>query len=103
MSHLNTHAYAFLKNNRVISSTVFENHDDQDLIESVKQRLDADQYVDCCEVGVIPGTYYTWENGEFIAPTEDWLYENGIISETTQMLRLRQEAEEYYFATLNEL
>ncbi len=73
------------------------------MIESVKQRLDADQYVDCCEVGVIPGTYYTWENGEFIAPTEDWLYENGIISETTQMLRLRQEAEEYYFATLNEL
>ena len=39
MSHLNTHVYAFLKDSRVISSVVFENHDDQDLLESVKQNL----------------------------------------------------------------
>lgn len=102
MSHLNTHSYAFLKDNRVISSLVFENHDDQDLLESVKESLNADQYVDCCEVGVIPGTYYTWENGTFVPPTEDWLYENNIINETTQMKRLREEAEEYYFSLLSE-
>lgn len=102
MLHVDTHSYAFLKNGRVLSSLMFENHDDQDLLESVKQNLNADQYIDCCEVGVIPGPYYTWENGEFVPPTEDWLYENDIISETMQMRKLREEAETYYFATLNE-
>ena len=102
MSHLNTHVYAFLKDSRVISSVVFENHDDQDLLESVKQNLNADEYVDCCVVGFIPGTYFTWENGEFIPVTEDWLYENHLIIETTQMRQLREEAEEFYFATLNQ-
>ena len=102
MSHLNTHSYAFLKNNRVISSLVFENHDDQDLLESVKQNLNADEYVDCCEVGFIPGTYFTWADGDFIPPTEDWLYENDIISETSEMKMLREEAESYYFSIINE-
>lgn len=102
MSHLKTHAYAFLKDNRVLSSLVFDNHDDQDLLETVKQQLNADQYIDCCEIGFIPGTYYTFENGQFVEPTEQWLYENDIIKETLEMRQLREEAELYYFNMLSQ-
>jgi len=74
MEHLENHLHAFLdSNNRVTQILCFDGHD-TDLLEQVREHLNADRYVCCCDNGIayVGGDLF---EGKFYPakPYEEWI------------------------------
>lgn len=74
--------YVFLKNNRVQQVAVFASQDEilADLI-AAENGFDDAVWVD----SLAPAMWSTYDGNVFTAPTEDYLYEIGVVNENTAM------------------
>lgn len=67
MEHLENHPHAFLdENNKVFDVLVFNEHN-HELINDIKNLLQANAVVCCCDSG-LGQISWIWENNEWIAP-----------------------------------
>lgn len=84
MENVQEYIYAFIKNNRVINVLVFNELDNQELIEQVKISLNADEAVSLYNYPVndigIPSMYWSYTNSKFEPPTEEYLISIGVIN-----------------------
>lgn len=84
MKNTQEYIYAFIKNNRVINVLVFNELDNQELIEQVKISLNADEAVSLYNYPVndigIPSMYWSYTNSTFEPPTEEYLISIGVLN-----------------------
>lgn len=84
MENIQEYIYAFIKNNRVINVLVFNELDNQELIEQVKISLNADEAVSLYNYPVndigIPSMYWSYTNSIFEPPTEEYLISIGVLN-----------------------
>lgn len=84
MEHLEYHPHAFLdSDNFVISVCLFESHDDQELINTIKNNIEAVDVKSCCEYGEAGvGSYFY--NDEFYLPKTyaSWIFDTNTLKWT---------------------
>jgi len=83
--------YVFIKNNVVEQIAVFASKD-----EELADRVAHEQgFDDATWVGEDKPDLYSFYDGEkFIKPTEEYLYERGVITETNAMIEARRATEQ---------
>jgi hypothetical protein len=86
MEHITGHKHAFITDGHVTNVLVFaEEAHDSSLIEDVKVLGDHSDVVCLCwwaNQGNTqePGMYWSWDGTNFLPPTPQWLFANGVIN-----------------------
>lgn len=70
MKHVNEHLHAFLTGNVVINVAVFNEHDEE-LIDFICKENGGEQFLCCCNLGMVPQIGWTWDGTTFIEPVAE--------------------------------
>lgn len=62
MEHLENHPYAALDENNFVNNIIVFSEHDSSLIEQVKEHLNVNQIISCCEFGEAQIDYYFYNN-----------------------------------------
>lgn len=82
MEHLEYHPHAFLDSeNFVVSVHLFESHDDQNLIATVKENIEAADVKSCCEHGEAGVGSYFYNNVFYLPkPYASWIFDTNVLN-----------------------